>query len=361
MSAIQNQSVEDGAPHYGPVVESSYRKLQIRAAIYDQVPKRGSGIRLALYQAQGAFGEGATAANLERLEFAVAKAKQYAAQLIAFPELYLQGYTHNPETAKATAETCAGPSITHARKVARENSMGIILPYGERVDEPDGAHFYDATAVINENGELLDSYKKCHLYGQQERDNWEHGYSEYPVHRIHDFPVGVINCYECEFPELTRILALKGAKLVVGPTAADRFYRMPNGRMSPVPYPDVSKLLFPAQAYFNNLFFAYVNRCGYESRDGDSWHFRGNSIICSPHGDALVSAQNEQDSLLICDCVPAFYGRTHPAPSYYYLKDRRPELYQQLVSGEAQFFDSSQSPIDEDTDFFGGLFKYDQG
>lgn len=237
--------------------------------------------------------------------------------------------------------------------------MGLIVPYAEKYDEPgEKSYYYDSIAVIDEKGRLLDSYRKTHLYAQQERDNWDFGAGDYPVHRIHGFPVGLLNCYECEFSELVRILALKGAKLVVGPTAADSYYRQPNGERSKVPYPDVSRLLFPAHAYTNNLFFAYSNRCGYEARSGDVWHYRGNSIVCGPHGDVIVAADHEQDTLLIADCVPAYYGRTHPEPGYFYLKDRRPGLYNQLVSSQAQFVDIGDKNLDENTDLLGGGFTY---
>jgi len=178
------------------------------------------------------------------------------------------------------------------------------------------------------------------------------------VHSIFGFPVGVLNCYEYEFPELSRILALNGAKLIVGPTAADNYYTLPDGQRSAVPYPDTSTLLIPANAYANNIFFAYANRAGYEQRGGNEWHYRGNSIVCGPHGDIIVAANHEQDTLLIADCVPAYYGMTHPAPDYFYLKDRRPELYGQLVSETADFLDLSTSEFTLDTDFLEGGFTY---
>jgi len=154
---------------------------------------------------------------------------------------------------------------------------------------------------------------------------------------IVNFSIGVLNCYECEFPELSRILALKGAKLIVGPTAADNYYNLPDVERSKVPYPDVSKILFPANAYANNIFFAYANRCGYERRGADEWHYRGNSIIYGPHGDVIAEASHQQDTMLIADCVPAYYGMTHPAPKYYYLKDRRPEQYRGLIAPTVNF------------------------
>lgn len=145
---------------------------------------------------------------------------------------------------------------------------------------------------------------------------------------------------------------------MVGPTAADGYYRQPNGERSKVPYPDVSRILFPAHALANNLFFAYSNRCGYEARAADVWHYRGNSIICGPHGDIIVAAEHQQETLLVADCVPAYYGRTHPAPGYFYLKDRRPELYHQLVSAEAHFVDITDRELDESTDLSGEPYSY---
>ncbi|MBU0962170.1 MAG: carbon-nitrogen hydrolase family protein [Proteobacteria bacterium] len=355
----QLQRCNDGTPQYNKKVQESYRKLQLRLSIYEQLPQRGRGIRLGIYQAEADCGTDATEKNMQRLEAAVKQAKKFDTQLLTFPELYVPGYTLDPASARSVCEYQDGPSISRARQIARENSIGLIVPYGEQYDAPGGkSYFFDSIAIISEQGELLDSYRKTHLYAQQERDNWDFGDSDFPVHNIHGFPVGILNCYECEFPELVRILALNGAKLVVGPTAADTYYRMPNGERSKVPYPDVSRVQFPAHAMANNLFFAYCNRTGFESRDGDSWHYRGNSIVYGPHGDEVIAARHQQDTLLIADCVPDYYGRTHPEPDFFYLKDRRPELYQQLVAKQAKFVDISGDKVEEEEDYFSGNFCY---
>ena len=359
VTGINAFAFDDGTPDYRQSVEESYRKLQVKASVYENLPEKGTGIRLGIYQAQAASGIGATEKNMKRLETAVKQAKKYNVQLLSFPELYVPGYTLNPEEAKEIAEDKDGPSISEAKRIAKENNMALLVPYAEKVISEDGiTKYYDSIAVISETGELLDSYKKTHLYGQQERDNWSFGESDYPVHSIFDFPVGVLNCYECEFPELQRILALNGAKLIVGPTAADNYYRLPDGDRSKVPYPDISKILIPANAYANNIFFAYSNRAGYETRGKDDWHYRGNSIVCGPYGDIIVAAGHEQDTLLVADCVPAYYGMTHPAPKYYYLKDRRPELYETLVAEKVDFVETSASPRGPKTDLLDGVFTY---
>jgi predicted amidohydrolase len=349
----------DGTPDYRASVTASYRSLQYKLSVYGTVPPAGAGIRLGIYQAQAACGPGASKKNIARLQRAVADAARYDVQLLAFPELYVPGYTLSPEAARQVAETSDGPSITAARAAAKAHAMALIVPYAEKAEDDQGQmRYYDSIAVINEQGELRASYRKTHLYGQQERDNWSPGNGPYEVYDIFGFPVGVLNCYECEFPELARILALKGAKLIVGPTAADNYYMLPDGTRSRVPYPDVSHILFQAHAYANNIFFAYANRCGYEQRGDDYWHYRGNSIVYSPHGTVVVEAGHEQDTMLIADCVPAYYGMTHPAPAYYYLKDRRPGLYDELLEREVDFKAINPLDVDLGTRFMNGGYTY---
>ena len=323
------------SPDYDRTVTQSYRKLMVKSAVYQSLPGKGQGIRLGIYQAQGDCGPGATAKNMDRLERAAETAKKYGIQLLVFPELYVPGYTLDPAAAKKVAEFADGESIARARKVAARLSMALVVPYAEKAEVKGKLLYFDSIALIDETGKLVTSYRKTHLYGQQERDNWSFGSKPPPVFRPFGFPVGVLNCYENEFPELVRLLALKGAKLIVGPTAADCYYTLPNGTRSAVPYPDVSTMLFPANAYANNVFFAYANRCGYERRGGNDWHYRGNSIVIGPHGDIKVAADHQQDTLLVADCVPAYYGMTHPAPKYNYLRDRRPEMYAPLTAPQA--------------------------
>jgi len=324
-------------PEYDQTVLDSYRKLMVQSSVYQSLPPTGKGIRLGIYQAQADCGPGASPKNMDRLEKVARMAKRQGVQLLAFPELYVPGYTLSPAEAKKVAEFANGPSITRAKKIAANLGMAMLVPYAEKTQTKAGLLYFDSIAVINEKGTLVTSYKKTHLYGQQERDNWSFGSEPPPVFEAFGFSVGVLNCYENEFPELARLLALKGAKLIVGPTAADCYYRLPNGTRSAVPYPDISTMLLPAQAYSNNVFFAYANRAGYEKRSGDEWHYRGNSIIIGPHGDILIAAPHQQDTLLVADCIPEYYGMTHPAPKYDYLRDRRPEMYIPLTAPKADF------------------------
>ena len=309
--------------------------------VKESAPASGQGIRLAIFQAERPVGtDRAVHENLVRLARAVQEAKKFDAQLISFPELYVEGYTMTPDVMKDLAETVDGPSITRVREIAEDAQMGIICPYSEKETVDGQQRYYDSIAFAGPDGSLLHNYRKTHLFGQAERNNFNFGYTNhqtdevFKVSQVNSLGVGILNCYEAEFFELSRILALRGAKLICIPTAADYYYNLSDGTRTAVPYPDISRNLIPAHCYENNCFICYCNRSGMETVGAGSWQYRGNSIVCGPHGDVILAAKNE-DTLLIADCIPGDYGPTHPEGDY--LRNRRPELYKDLVAMEAPF------------------------
>lgn len=306
---------------------------RLRACLRPSPPAAGEGIRLALWQGSGDAGSPeAREENLSRLERVAELAASHGAQLLAFPELYLSGYIVTPELAQQLAEPVDGPSLQRVAAAARRHGLAIACPYPERALVAGRERFYDAIALVDRDGQLLRNYRKTHLWGPDERRCWSPGYvhpEEGPalsVQPVNGVPLGLLNCYEAEFPELTRRLALEGARLVLIPTAADAWAQLSDGRRTDQPYPDVSRTLLPAHAFENDCFIAYANRCGQERVEGRVMAaYLGNSVIVGPHGDLLVAAAAEP-TLLLADCLPGEYGPTHPAGTRY-LEDRRPELY----------------------------------
>lgn len=308
--------------------------------VKENAPARGEGIRLAIFQAERPVGtQQAIHDNIVRLSQAVQEAKRFEAQLISFPELYVEGYTMTPEVMHELAEPFDGPNLTRVREIAEEHNMAIVCPYSEKDESSGERRFYDSIAFVGSDGSLIHNYRKTHLFGMAERNNYSFGYTDnkdeaFKVGDVNGLGVGVLNCYEAEFFELSRILALKGAKLICIPTAADYYYNLPDGTRTSVPYPDITRNLIPAHCYENDCFICYCNRSGSEKVGSGTWQYRGNSIVCGPHGDVVLAAKNE-DTLLIADCIPGDYGPTHPEGDF--LKNRRPELYQALVAMQAEF------------------------
>lgn len=306
---------------------------RLQACLRSEPPAPGEGLRLALWQGEGEAGSAsAWAANLARLEAVAARAAGHGAQLLVLPELYLSGYCLTPELAAQLAEPQDGPALRQVAAIARQQRLAIACPYPERARVAGAERLYDAIALVDAEGTLVRNYRKTHLWGPDERRCWTPGYlhpEEGPaltVQTIHGLGVGLLNCYEAEFPELSRRLALAGAQLVLIPTAADSWAQLSDGRRTDRPYPDISRTLLPAHAFENGCFIAYANRCGVETVNGEPRAaYLGNSVVVGPHGDLLVAARPEP-TLLLADCLPGDYGPTHPAGTRY-LDDRRPELY----------------------------------
>jgi predicted amidohydrolase len=308
-------------------------KMIINTYIKEQPPAFGEGLRLAVFQGKGPVGSAAAIAyNLRQLESAVATAVGFGAQLISFPELYLSGYAASPEIMHRLAMGIESDTLRRVAEVAKAAGIGIICPYPEQAVVGGETRYYDAIALFGPDGGLLKNYRKTHLWGPDEKKIWHFGHQHpeedepFSVSEVNGLPVGLLNCYEAEFPELTRKLALQGAKLVVIPTAADESTRLSTGKWTTPPYPDISKTLIPAHAWENIIFVSYSNRCLEETLKGEVvGKYLGNSMIANPHGEVMVAAKNEV-TLLIADCVPSDYGPTHPEGTNY-LEDRRPELY----------------------------------
>jgi predicted amidohydrolase len=306
---------------------------RLRCDLRSEPPAPGEGLRLGIWQGTGnAATPAAVAENLERLERVCGLAAAKGVQLLAFPELYLSGYIVTPELARRLAEPMDGPSLQRVAAAARQHGLAVACPYPERALVAGEERFYDAIALFGPDGALLRNYRKTHLWGPDEKLCWSPGYlvpeegEAFTVQAVNGVGVGLLNCYEAEFPELSRRLALLGAQLVLIPTAADAWALLSSGQRTDRPYPDVSRSLIPAHALHNHCFVAYANRCGEESVSGTVMAaYLGNSIVCGPHGDVLVAARPEP-TLLLADCLPADYGPLHPAGTRY-LDDLRPDLY----------------------------------
>ncbi|MGW1680999.1 nitrilase-related carbon-nitrogen hydrolase [Saccharopolyspora sp. NPDC002376] len=268
-------------------------------------PQSGSGLRLAIFQGENPVGSPqAVVDNLARMEEAVALAASYRSHLCAFPECYNTGYSLGPDECAELAEPSDGLSVRAAVKLSQQHDIGIVLPYVERAEN--GA-LHDSVAVVGD-GRLIANYRKTHLYGAAERANFTPGDELPPVVDINGFRVGILNCYECEFPPLYQYLARRGAGLIVGPTAADRHFVLHDGSPTQVPYPDATEHIIPAMAAVWRVFVAYANRRGWEVSDRGQWEYRGNSGVWGPDGQPVVCAgpsEQTADSLLVADCAPS--------------------------------------------------------
>ena len=256
--------------------------------------------KIAIYQGDGVLG--GVAETLEIMREVVSEAKLAAADLVVFPELMLSGYNMG-DSVPDLAEAADGPSAKRIADMARSYGLAIVYGYPER----DGERVFNTTQMVTRSGDALLNYRKCQLYGPWEKASFEAG-SGFQVTDWDGLKLGLLICYDIEFPEAARRLAEQGADLIVVSSA------------TPEPQTDVSEVLVPARACENQLYVAFSNRCGSE----DDLAYCGGSCIIGPDGRDLARVQ-KQEGLLYAEIDTG--AIRHRRAIYDYLADRRRELY----------------------------------
>ena len=262
-------------------------------------------MRTALLQSSGQ--PGSVVENLKVLDAAAGRAAAAGAGLLAAAELFLTGYAIGDDIGRL-AEPADGDSADAIADLAARHGLAIAYGYPER----DGERVYNSAQLISADGDRLANYRKTHLFGRFERDHFTPG--EQPVVRaeLNGMSVGLMICYDVEFPENVRAHALAGTDLLVVPTA----------QMHPFQF--VAESMIPVRAFENQMYVAYVNRVGQEGE----FDFVGLSALAGPDGVARARAGRGEE-LVFADADPAFLAASREANPY--LEDRRPGLYGSLV------------------------------
>lgn len=259
-------------------------------------------MRIALLQC--APGAPDTAAGLARLDAAAARAAAAGAAVLVTPEMFLTGYAIGADAVAGLAEPGDGPAAEAAAAIARRH--GVALLYG--CPERDGAAVYNAVRLVGADGAPVAAYRKTHLFGDLDRAQFAAGDAPSPVVTLAGLRMGLAICYDIEFPEVARSLALAGAEAVLVPTA------------NMVPFESVATRLVPARAEENTVFVAYAN---YVGREG-GLAYCGLSCVVAPDGGDLARAGTEE-TLLVADLDRARLDAARSQLTY--LRDRRPGLY----------------------------------
>ncbi|MFJ4646242.1 carbon-nitrogen hydrolase family protein [Streptomyces bobili] len=262
-------------------------------------------MRIALLQSSGR--PGSVVENLKVLDEAAGRAAAAGAGLLVAPELFLTGYAIGGDIAHL-AEPADGDSADAVADLAGRHGLAVAYGYPER----DGETVYNSAQLISADGVRLANYRKTHLFGCFERDHFTPGDQAVVQAELGGLTVGLMICYDVEFPENVRAHALAGTGLLVVPTA----------QMHPFQF--VAESMIPVRAFENQMYVAYVNRVG---REGE-FEFVGLSTLAGPDGVARARAGREEE-LVFADADPAFVAASREANPY--LKDRRPGLYGSLV------------------------------
>jgi len=254
--------------------------------------------------------------NLERILLEARAAAKKGADLIVFPECVLSGYVFSSRK-EAMPFTENIPGVSTKRLAACCQELGVYVVYG--LLERDGDKCYNSTVLVGPKG-LIGKYRKIHLPFLGVDRFTDTGNSPFQVFETPIGNIGIHICYDCNFPESARIMALLGADIITLPT------NWPVGRERVVNY------VVNARAYENRIHFVAANRVGSER----GTRFMGRSKIVGASGDTLAEASSSDEETIYAEVSLAEARQKHiviKAGEFEvdFIHDRRPELYGELT------------------------------
>jgi deaminated glutathione amidase len=221
--------------------------------------------------------------NLERAERLLRAAAADGAALVVLPEKF--NVLGGPDDLRAGAEPIPGPTTDWAGQLA--HALGIWLVAGSIVERLAGEEKLRNTSVlVGPDGELHASYRKIHMFDVEvggmvyrESDAEAPG-DEVVVADAGGLELGMAVCYDLRFPELFRIMAVRGARAISLPAA----FTVPTGRAH-------WEVLVRARAIENQAFVIAAGQIGKHPPDHESY---GHSLIVDPWGVVLAEAPDEE-------------------------------------------------------------------
>lgn len=255
------------------------------------------------------------APDLDALAAAVREAVGRGARLVVLPELAACGYVLRDAAEARAAADADVATVALVRALSAE--LGCVVVAG--VAERDGEAVFN-NAVVVDGGDVLARYRKAHLWGR-EPELFTPGDGPPAVVDTAAGRIGVMICYDLEFPEWARLAADAGAEILAVPA---------NWPLLPVPAGERPLEVIKAQAAagYYRVHVVVADRCGHER--GVDW--TGGSLICGADGylragPATAPGEIARPAVLVADVDPALARDKSLGWYNDTVTDRRPDLY----------------------------------
>ena len=275
-------------------------------------------------------------ANMEKGVIWLKKAvTEYEADLVVFPETVTTGFVTglDAEGVWDLVDEAPGKITADIQKAARSLGVHVVWPSYRR--GPERGVVFNSSILIGPDGEIIGIYDKTHPFPLERRDRggWVTTGERADVFETALGTIGMIICYDGDFPELSRLLAVKGAEVIVRPSALLRSY-------------DIWHLTNSARAYDNHVYVVATNSIGPDA--GDDYYF-GHSMIVNPIAWRLAQARGTEEIIA---------ARLDPDPLRYvtwgskslqifdHLEDRNLELYPGILKEAHSQFKTGRQQSD---------------
>jgi len=281
-------------------------------------------VRIAATQMRCGHDRGA---NIDRAESLVRQAAGAGAQIILLQELFETPYfcpEQKIEHFALARRFTDNDTIRYFSTMAAE--LGVVLPIS--FFEQDNNSYYNTVVVIDADGQIMGRYRKSHIPdgpGYQEKFYFTPGNTGFKVWQTRHGNVGVAVCWDQWFPEAARIMAQQGADVLLYPTAIGCHPMVP-GYDSQTTW----QRAMQGHAACNAVPVVAANRIGNEDWDELTMSFYGSSFITDQRGEIVAQASRELEEVVAASFD--FNALREERAAWGFFRDRRPDLYQPLLS-----------------------------
>lgn len=260
--------------------------------------------------------------------------KDYDAELIVFPETITTGFTPNMaiEEFYQMLAPIPGRHTEKIQKLAKELGVHVVFPLYERGTREN--EILNSSILIDDNGDILGNYRKTHPFPTERKEGggWTTPGDKTVVVDTKLGKIGMIICYDGDFPELSRVLALKGAEIITRPSALLRSF-------------EIWETTNKARAYDNHVYLLGANALGPDA--GKDYYF-GHSMIVSPIAQTMAQARGAEEIIAAkLDPNPikyVSYGTKSPM-IFDHIEDRNVSVYKEILTeGKSSFEPSRRIP-----------------
>jgi predicted amidohydrolase len=276
---------------------------------------------------------------LDRIGDWCARAKERGAEFVVFPELVVHGHC-TPNTFELAEAIPDGASVRRLAKIAAEH--GLVVSAG--LSEKENDLVFNTQVHVGPDG-YIGKQRKIHL--SRDEVIFYKGGTQMPVFDLGECRIGTVICYDNTLPEVGRILALRGADVMLAPHAA-RLKMWDDTAASEAAarrYAHDYYLELKMRARENACFYVIADqagRAGYvDTYPRDSLaqpHHAGGAMIIGPSAEILAQTQCEkiQDEMIVATLDPTALSAARGVPNYT-LRTRRPELFEELTRNQVRY------------------------
>ena len=263
--------------------------------------------------------------NIAKADNFIEKAAKSGANIVLLPELFENLYFCQIEDYNnfyLAEEFSTSKTISHFVKIAKK--FGVVLPVS--FFEKDGVTYFNSLAMIDADGHLLGIYRKSHIpTGQcyEEKFYFAEGDTGFKVFKTKYGNIGVGICWDQWFPETARILTLKGAELIVYPTAIGSEPIL--DKDSKNHWQNVMK----GHSAANIIPVMASNRVGIEKAANSSMTFFGSSFISNCYGEIITEMDRKEEGIRISEIDLDICNKERV--NWGVFRDRRTDLYVDIL------------------------------